>query len=145
MGSCFQSKKQVWLNRVEENDCINLRKMAAKLPRELVSVILLWTLIITTFDNRVLGQRTQYDIDREESLRRQRPSPPTEEKKDIGQFPYNRGETPIFNFDIGDEPFIETIPGLITGLNDMSNAVAEQTKVTGAYGKAFLDCPDCQF
>ena len=33
--------------------------------------------------------------------------PPTEEKKDIGQFPYNRGETPIFNFDIGDEPFIE--------------------------------------
>ena len=37
-------------------------------------MILLWTLIITTFDNRVLGQRTQYDIDREESLRRQRPS-----------------------------------------------------------------------
>ena len=48
--------------------------MATKLPRELVSVILLWTLIISTFDNNVLGQRTQYDIDREESLRRQRPS-----------------------------------------------------------------------
>ena len=41
--------------------------------------------------------------------------------------------------------YFQTIPGLITGLNDMSNAVAEQTKVTGAYGKAFLDCPDCQF
>ena len=48
--------------------------MATKLPRELVSVILLWTFIISTFDNNVLGQRTQYDIDREESLRRQRPS-----------------------------------------------------------------------
>ena len=65
---------QVWLHRVEEKDCINLEKMATKLPRELGSVILLWILVVFTFDNKVLGQRTQYDIDREESLRRQRPS-----------------------------------------------------------------------
>ena len=37
-------------------------------------MILLLILIVLTFDNKVLGQRTQYDIDREESLRRQRPS-----------------------------------------------------------------------
>ena len=39
----------------------------------------------------------------------------------------------------------QTIPDLVTGLRDMANAVAEQTKVTGAYGAAFLDCPDCKF
>ena len=59
---------------MEEKDCINLEKMATKVPRELGSVILLWILVVFTFDNKVLGQRTQYDIDREESLRRQRPS-----------------------------------------------------------------------
>ena len=59
---------------MEEKDCINLEKMATKLPRELGSVILLCILVVFTFDNKVLGQRTQYDIDREESLRRQRPS-----------------------------------------------------------------------
>ena len=62
------------MHRVEEKDCINLEKMASKLPREIGSVILLWILIVLTFDIKVLGQRTQYDIDREESLRRQRPS-----------------------------------------------------------------------
>ena len=98
------------------------------------------------------------------------------DRTDIGQFPYNRGETPIFNFDIGDEDFLkvssevlwiknlffvshclvlcvmksislifQTIPDLVTGLRDMANVVAEQTKVTGAYGAAFLDCPDCKF
>ena len=59
---------------MEEKDCINLEKMATKVPRELGSVILLCILVVFTFDNKVLGQRTQYDIDREESLRRQRPS-----------------------------------------------------------------------
>ena len=39
----------------------------------------------------------------------------------------------------------QTIPDLVTGLRDMANVVAEQTKVTGAYGAAFLDCPDCKF
>ena len=29
------------------------------------------------------------------------------DRTDIGQFPYNRGETPIFNFDIGDEDFLQ--------------------------------------
>ena len=33
--------------------------------------------------------------------------PQNVDRQDIGQFPYNRGETPIFNFDIGDEPFLQ--------------------------------------
>jgi len=100
-------------------------------------------MVVILFNTRVNGQRTHYDIDREESLRGRRPS--NVDRTDIGQFPYNRGETPIFNFDIGDEDFLKTIPDLVTGLRDMANVVAEQTKVTGAYGAAFLDCPDCKF
>merc|ERR1719378_269993 len=37
--------------------------------------------------------------------------------RDVGQFPYPRGETPVFNFDQGDEGFIGTIPPLIHALD----------------------------
>ena len=76
----------------------------------------------------------------------QKPPPPRArpENNDIGEFPYNRGETPIFNFDAGDEAFIQTIPSLIEGLHDMARYVQSQTKVTSMYGKVFQNCPDCK-
>ncbi len=33
--------------------------------------------------------------------------PPVEDRRNIGEFPYRRGETPIFNFDDGDEAFVQ--------------------------------------
>merc|ERR1712200_160924 len=94
-----------------------------------MSSVIMLILVISSNTN---GQRTQYDIEREETLRNRHQSQNVD-RTDIGQFPYNRGETPIFNFDIGDEPFLQTIPDLVTGLRDMANVVSEQTKVTGAY------------
>jgi len=35
------------------------------------------------------------------------PKETVEDRRNIGEFPYRRGETPIFNFDQGDEPFIQ--------------------------------------
>ena len=35
--------------------------------------------------------------------------PPVEDRRNIGEFPYKRGETPIFNFDDGDEAFVQVI------------------------------------
>ena len=32
---------------------------------------------------------------------------PVEDRRNIGEFPYRRGETPIFNFDDGDEAFVQ--------------------------------------
>ena len=72
------------------------------------------------------------------------PPPPPPVNKDIGVFPFNRGETPIFNFDQGDEAFIQTIPDLINGLHDMAIYVQAQTKVTSLYGRVFQNCPDCK-
>ena len=72
------------------------------------------------------------------------PPPPPPVNKDIGVFPFNRGETPIFNFDQGDEAFIQTIPDLINGLHDMARYVQAQTKVTSLYGRVFQNCPDCK-
>jgi len=114
---------------------MNLMKVLS-LHKMVFVLILNLVLLINTNIN---AQRTHHDIEREETLRNR------QQNVDIGEFPYNRGETPIFNFDIGDEPFLQTIPDLVTGLRDMANVVAEQTKVTGAYGAAFLDCPDCKF
>merc|ERR1719436_915090 len=112
---------------------INLMKMFG-LSKVFSALIVI---LVSSININVNAQRTHHDIEREETLRRQ-----NVDRTDIGQFPYNRGETPIFNFDIGDEPFLQTIPDLVTGLRDMANVVSEQTKVMEAYGAAFLDCPD---
>jgi len=95
----------------------------------------------------ILAQRRRNwdDINREETAnvpRKPPPSPPP--RKDIGNFPFNRGETPIFNFDEGDEAFLQTIPSLIEGLYDMAKYVNEQTKVPQMYSKVFMNCPDCK-
>jgi len=102
----------------------------------------LWLLLAFGFILPLKGQRrrNQQDIDREESIPR-KPSPPA---VGIGQFPFNRGETPIFNFDEGDEAFLQTIPNLIEGLHDMTRYVQAQTKLPSMYGKVFLNCPDCK-
>merc|ERR1712137_849910 len=48
---------------------------------------------------------------------------------DVGQFPFKRGERPIFNFDQGDEGFIATIPELIDGLDKIKNVMNQQRKL----------------
>merc|ERR1711862_93799 len=62
---------------------------------------------------------------------------------DVGQFPYKRGERPIFNFDQGDEGFIATIPELIDGLDKIKNVMNQQRKITQAFGEAFDQCEAC--
>merc|ERR1712018_1119184 len=62
---------------------------------------------------------------------------------DVGQFPYPRGETPVFNFDQGDEGFIGTIPPLIHALDAVKDTVAKQRKITQAFGEAFDLCEAC--
>merc|ERR1712154_593074 len=49
--------------------------------------------------------------------------------RDVGEFPYPRGETPVFNFDQGDEGFIGTIPPLIHALDAVKNTVQKQRKI----------------
>merc|ERR1711971_496170 len=62
---------------------------------------------------------------------------------DVGQFPFKRGERPIFNFDQGDEGFIATIPELIDGLDKIKNVMNQQRKITQAFGEAFDQCEAC--
>merc|ERR1712241_435584 len=62
---------------------------------------------------------------------------------DVGQFPFPRGETPIFNFDAGDEGFIATIPELIDGLDKIKDVMHKQRKITQAFGEAFDQCEAC--
>merc|ERR1712060_426905 len=54
----------------------------------------------------------------------------TRPTSDVGDFPYQRGERPIFNFDQGDEGFIATIPELIEGLDKIKNVMNQQRKIT---------------
>merc|ERR1712203_24733 len=56
--------------------------------------------------------------------------------RDVGQFPFPRGETPVFNFDQGDEGFIGTIPPLIHALDAVKDTVQKQRKLTQAFGEA---------
>lgn len=66
------------------------------------------------------------------------------DRRNIGaDFPYRRGDTPIFNFDVGDEPFLDTIPNLVKGLHQMAKVVADQRQLTQAFGRAFSECQDC--
>merc|ERR1712018_142113 len=62
---------------------------------------------------------------------------------DVGDFPYQRGERPIFNFDQGDEGFIATIPELIEGLDKIKNVMNQQRKITQSFGEAFDQCESC--
>merc|ERR1711890_209243 len=62
---------------------------------------------------------------------------------DVGVFPYPRGETPVFNFDQGDEGFIATIPPLIHALDAIKDLVNKQRTITQAFGEAFDQCADC--
>jgi len=63
--------------------------------------------------------------------------------KSVGEFPFPRGETPIFHFDQGDEGFIKTIPELIHGLDKVRGVVHKQRKITQAFGEAFDQCEAC--
>jgi len=67
----------------------------------------------------------------------------TSQWPNAGEFPFQRGETAIFNFDEGDEGFILTIPDLITGLNSVREVVHKQRKITQAFGEAFASCEAC--
>jgi len=75
----------------------------------------------------------------------ERASVPGRDKKwkDVGVFPFPRGETPVFHFDQGDEGFINTIPELITGLDKIRGILNQQTKITTAFGEAFDQCEAC--
>ena len=67
-----------------------------------------------------------------------------EDRRNIGpDFPYRRGDTPIFNFDEGDENFLDTIKPLVESLNQMSGIVAKQRRLTQAFGEAFAQCEEC--
>ena len=113
---------------------MNLMKVLS-LHKMVFVLILNLVLLINTNIN---AQRTHHDIEREETLRNRQVSKQVnqqfinneistiflnspsfisyiiysltlQQNVDIGEFPYNRGETPIFNFDIGDEPFLQVI------------------------------------
>eukprot|EP00094_Tigriopus_californicus_P012137 TCALIF_11729-PA protein Name:"Protein of unknown function" AED:0.22 eAED:0.45 QI:3/0.5/0.33/1/0/0/3/0/141 len=85
---------------------------------------ILWLVVLTICLNLSNGQR-----------RRQNPNGvqerPTDnefltDRRNIGaDFPYRRGDTPIFNFDVGDEPFLDSIPDLVKGLHQMAKEPAE--------------------
>merc|ERR1711879_421132 len=64
-------------------------------------------------------------------------------RAEMGQFPFKRGERPVFNFDQGDEGFIGTIPELIDGLDKIKNVMNQQRKITQAFGEAFDQCEAC--
>jgi len=63
--------------------------------------------------------------------------------KSVGEFPFPRGEVPVFHFDQGDEGFINTIPGLIEGLDKIGRVVNNQNKITKVFGEAFDQCEAC--
>merc|ERR1712154_298490 len=65
------------------------------------------------------------------------------QNSDVGEFPFQRGERPIFNFDQGDEGFIATIPELIEGLDKIKNVMNQQRKITQSFGEAFDQCEAC--
>ena len=64
---------------------------------------------------------------------------------DIGpDFPYRRGDTPIFNFDMPDDTkFLDTIPVLVKGVYNMVDRVNEQSKVTTKFSEVFGNCQIC--
>ena len=65
--------------------------------------------------------------------------------EDIGlDFPYRRGDTPIFNFEYADDcKFIDTIPNLVRGVYNMVDRVNEQNKVTTKLSDIFVNCEIC--
>ncbi len=65
-------------------------------------------------------------------------------RRNIGHdYPYRRGETPIFNFDEGDEPFLDTIKPLVNGVYQMADLITKQRSVTNSFGEAFQSCEIC--
>lgn len=60
------------------------------------------------------------------------------------EFPYNRGETPIFNFDSGDEALLNTVPELVKSLHLMAGFVSRHTRIAKGYADAFSSCPHCR-
>ena len=66
--------------------------------------------------------------------------------EDIGlDFPYRRGDTPIFNFEYADDcKFIDTVPKLVRGVYNMVDMVQEQNKVTQKFGDVFSKCEICK-
>jgi len=45
--------------------------------------------------------------------------PQVEDRRNIGEFPFKRGETPIFNFDDGDEAFVQVTVRITTFQNEL--------------------------
>merc|ERR1712045_494286 len=58
---------------------------------------------------------------------------------DVGDFPFQRGERPIFNFDQGDEGFIATIPELIEGLDKIKDVMNQQRKITQSLERLLIN------
>merc|ERR1711864_17696 len=88
----------------------------------------------------VLGQRNP-PRDYEDNNRGNRLGAPSGRPNlNVGVFPFPRGETPISNFDQGDEGFIATIPELIRTLDAVKDTVDKQRKITQAFGEAFAQC-----
>ena len=67
--------------------------------------------------------------------------------EDIGpDFPYRRGDTPIFNFEYADDcKLIDTIPNLVRGVYNMVDRVNEQNKVTTKFSDIFANCEICKW
>merc|ERR1712083_147769 len=85
----------------------------------------------------ILAQRSRHFEEDEYGGNSLRPS------SDVGDFPFQRGERPIFNFDQGDEGFIATIPELIEGLDKIKDVMNQQRKITQSFGEAFDQCESC--
>lgn len=67
-----------------------------------------------------------------------------DDRANIGpDFPYRRGDTPIFNFDQGDENFLKTIPQLVKSLYSLSDLTVKQSLITQKFGEAFATCEEC--
>merc|ERR1711953_185998 len=96
--------------------------------------LLLLTLLIGIANGQRRPPQEDEDYGRGNRLSGRPPPPP---------FPFPRGETPVFNFDQGDEGFIGTIPPLIHALDAVKDTVQKQRKLTQAFGEAFDLCEAC--
>merc|ERR1711933_633282 len=83
--------------------------------------------LVVCVSHLVIGQRRGPPQDEEDESRGNSIRRPN---MNVGQFPFPRGETPVFNFDQGDEGFIATIPELIEGLDKIKDIMNKQTVIT---------------
>merc|ERR1712156_375288 len=134
MGSLGVTVRVVRLSHSQSGHWSHCHTVHLYRPAMLRAAVLLLSLLVLARAqrNRQFEDEDQYggnDVSRSSS--------------DVGEFPYQRGERPIFNFDQGDEGFIATIPELIEGLDKIKNVMNQQRKITQSFGEAFDQCGAC--